>query len=156
MSIKTKSLSQRRKGAKRFSKLEVVSKFQIRHKGKAPGRSGKRSILGYVSIYRRPATRPLGLRWDVETTSRILGVIGTQIGGININDRIFGFNLKPGRRKPFKADRHWCLIKRKFFPEVLFIILPLGAELLFEKSTHAIIPATPGVLTQFFSLKNVV
>jgi len=27
------------------------------------------SIHGYVSIYRRPATQPLGLRWGFETTS---------------------------------------------------------------------------------------
>jgi hypothetical protein len=50
--------------------LEVVSKPQIRFKGKASGRTGKRSIRGYVSIYRRPATQPLGLRWGFETTSR--------------------------------------------------------------------------------------
>jgi hypothetical protein len=31
-------------------------------------RSRKRSH-GYVSIYRRPATQPLGLRWGFETTS---------------------------------------------------------------------------------------
>jgi hypothetical protein len=37
--------------------------------GQGAGRSGKRSIHGYVSIYRRPATRPLGLRWGFETTS---------------------------------------------------------------------------------------
>jgi hypothetical protein len=33
------------------------------------GRSRKRSIHGYVSIYRRSATQPLGLRWGFETTS---------------------------------------------------------------------------------------
>ncbi|MGD9225656.1 MAG: transglycosylase SLT domain-containing protein, partial [Desulfobacterales bacterium] len=53
--------------------------------GQGAGRSTKRSIHGYVSIYRRPvlhpnlkksdanpacgATQPLGLRWDFETTS---------------------------------------------------------------------------------------
>ena len=37
--------------------------------GQGAGRSGKRSIHGYVSIYRRPATQPLGLRWGFETTS---------------------------------------------------------------------------------------
>jgi hypothetical protein len=51
--------------------MEVVPKFQIRFKGKASGRTGKRSIHGYVSIYRRPATQPLGLRWDFETTSNL-------------------------------------------------------------------------------------
>jgi hypothetical protein len=50
--------------------LEVVSKSQIRFKGKASGRSGKRSIQGYVSICRRSATQPLSLRWGFETTSR--------------------------------------------------------------------------------------
>ena len=34
------------------------------------GRSITRSIHGYVSIYRRPATQPLGLRWGFETTSK--------------------------------------------------------------------------------------
>jgi hypothetical protein len=38
--------------------------------GQGAGRSGKRSIHRYVSIYRRSATRPLGLRWAFETTSR--------------------------------------------------------------------------------------
>jgi hypothetical protein len=52
--------------------FEVVSKPQIRFKGKASVRSGKRSIHEYVSIYRRPATQPLGLRWDFETTSNML------------------------------------------------------------------------------------
>ena len=38
--------------------------------GQGAGRSRKRSIHGYVSIYRRSATQPLGLRWDFETTSK--------------------------------------------------------------------------------------
>ncbi len=37
--------------------------------GQGAGRSRKRSIHGYVSIYRRPATQPLGLRWGFETIS---------------------------------------------------------------------------------------
>jgi hypothetical protein len=37
--------------------------------GQGAGRSGKRSIHRHVSIYRRSATQPLGLRWDFETTS---------------------------------------------------------------------------------------
>ena len=37
--------------------------------GQGADRSRKRSIHGYVSIYRRPATQPLGLRWGFETTS---------------------------------------------------------------------------------------
>jgi hypothetical protein len=40
--------------------------------GQGAGRSGKRSIHGYVSTYRRPATQPLGLRWGFETTSKRL------------------------------------------------------------------------------------
>ena len=64
---------------------EVDSKPQIRFKGprklrdftsrfnklrcsKGAGRSRKRSIHGYVSIYRRSATQPLSLRWGFETT----------------------------------------------------------------------------------------
>ena len=37
--------------------------------GQGAGRSRKRSIHGYVSICRRPATQPLGLRWGFETAS---------------------------------------------------------------------------------------
>jgi hypothetical protein len=68
--------------------IEVVSKFQIEFKG--PPKADYMSILNrlmdassvrpigkvvvlsiheYVSIYRRPATQPLGLRWGFETTS---------------------------------------------------------------------------------------
>jgi competence protein ComEC len=36
--------------------------------GQGAGRSRKRSIHGYVSIYWRRATQPLGLRWGFETT----------------------------------------------------------------------------------------
>jgi hypothetical protein len=38
--------------------------------GQGAGRSRKRSIHGYVSIYRRCATQPLGLRWGFETISK--------------------------------------------------------------------------------------
>jgi len=38
--------------------------------GQGAGRSITRSIHGYVSIYRRSATQPLGLRWGFETTSK--------------------------------------------------------------------------------------
>jgi hypothetical protein len=55
--------------------LEVVSKFQIRFKDKASSRSRKRSIHGYVSIYRRLATQALGLRWGFETTSKEISMI---------------------------------------------------------------------------------
>ncbi len=51
--------------------LEVVSKPQIRFKRTRARRRPieKVSVYGYVSIYRRPATQPLGLRWGFETTS---------------------------------------------------------------------------------------
>jgi hypothetical protein len=42
----------------RYQGLEVVLKPDIRFKGKASGRSGKRSIHEYVSIYRRPVLHP--------------------------------------------------------------------------------------------------
>jgi hypothetical protein len=48
--------------------LEVFSKPQIRFKGKAQADREN----GYVSIYRRPATRPLGFRWGFETTSNYI------------------------------------------------------------------------------------
>jgi hypothetical protein len=38
--------------------------------GQGADRAGKRSIHGYVSIYRSSATQPLVLRWGFETTSR--------------------------------------------------------------------------------------
>ena len=38
--------------------------------GQGAGRSITRSIHGYVSIYRRPATQPLDLRWGFESTSK--------------------------------------------------------------------------------------
>jgi len=51
--------------------LEVVSKPQIRFKGKAQAdRESAAYMGGYVSIYRRPATQPLGLRWGFEATSK--------------------------------------------------------------------------------------
>jgi hypothetical protein len=50
--------------------LEVVPKPQIRFKGKAQADRESAAYMGYVSIYRRPATQPLGLRWGFETTSK--------------------------------------------------------------------------------------
>ena len=50
--------------------LEVVSKPQIRFKGKAQADRESAAYVQYVSIYRRPATQPLGLRWGFETTSK--------------------------------------------------------------------------------------
>jgi competence protein ComEC len=46
------------------------SDFKISNQvqGQGAGRSRKRSIRGYVSIYRRRATQLLGLRWGFETT----------------------------------------------------------------------------------------
>jgi hypothetical protein len=48
-----------------------LSKPQIRFKRTRARRRPieKVSVYGYVSIYRRPATQPLGLRWGFETTS---------------------------------------------------------------------------------------
>ena len=85
---------QTRKG--RNSKLEVVSKPYIRFKGPAKrnyiselkrlryassvrpiGKGVVLSIHGYVSIYRRSATQPLGLRLGFEATS-ILSTTITQ------------------------------------------------------------------------------
>jgi hypothetical protein len=62
----------RSKGGSFFDTLEVVSKPQIRFKGKAQADRESAAYMKYVSIYRRPATQPLGLRWGFETTSNIL------------------------------------------------------------------------------------
>jgi len=43
----------RRRAGKGLAVIEMVSKSHIGFKGKASGRTGKRSIHGYVSIYRR-------------------------------------------------------------------------------------------------------
>jgi hypothetical protein len=51
--------------------LEGASKLQIRFKGKAQADRESAAYVEYVSIYRRPATPPLGLRWGFETTSNI-------------------------------------------------------------------------------------
>jgi len=51
--------------------IEVVSKPQIRFKGKAQADRESAAYVAYVSIYRRSATQPLGLRWGFETTSRL-------------------------------------------------------------------------------------
>ena len=52
------------------SLLEVVSKPQIRFKGKAQADRESAAYEQYVSIYRRSATQPLSLRWGFETTSK--------------------------------------------------------------------------------------
>jgi len=49
--------------------VEVVSKFQIRFKGKAQADRESAAYVKYVSIYRRSATQPLSLRWGFENTS---------------------------------------------------------------------------------------
>ena len=60
---------------KYFTKvLEVVSKPQIRFKGKAQADRESAAYILYVSIYRRPATQPLGLRWGFDTTSDQYGL----------------------------------------------------------------------------------
>jgi hypothetical protein len=48
----------------------VVSKLQIRFKGKAQADEKAQHTWFYVSILKRFATQLLGLRWDIETTSR--------------------------------------------------------------------------------------
>ena len=47
----------------RKKNVEVVSKPQIRFKGKTQSDRESAATVGYVSIYRRSATQPLGLRW---------------------------------------------------------------------------------------------
>ena len=49
---------------------EVISKPQIRLKGKAQADEKAQHTRSYVSILKRFATQLLGLRWDFETTSR--------------------------------------------------------------------------------------
>jgi acyl-CoA synthetase (NDP forming) len=49
--------------------LEVISKPQIRFKGKAPRGLKTERTCKYVSISIRGTTQPLGLRWGFETTS---------------------------------------------------------------------------------------
>jgi hypothetical protein len=75
----------------------VVSKPQIRFKGKRQADRESAAYIGYVSIYRRPATQPLGLlsslanlsirreiplylagRWDFENTSSPFGKVREQ------------------------------------------------------------------------------
>jgi len=52
-------------------KLEVVSKSQIRPEGKAQADEKAQHTREYVSIMRRFATPPHGLRWGFETTSEL-------------------------------------------------------------------------------------
>ena len=47
----------------------MVSKSQIRFKGKAHADRESAAYVQYVSIYRRSATLQLGLRWGFETSS---------------------------------------------------------------------------------------
>jgi len=56
-----------------FFSLEVVSKPQIRFKGKAQADRESAVRLRRMSIYRRSATQPLDLRWGFETTSKHIG-----------------------------------------------------------------------------------
>jgi hypothetical protein len=53
----------------KYFPVEVVSKFQIRFKGKAQADRESAAYMQYVSIYRRSATQPLSLRWGFENTS---------------------------------------------------------------------------------------
>ena len=47
----------------------MVSKPQIRFKGKAPADEKAQHTWSYVSILKRLATQPLDVRWGFETTS---------------------------------------------------------------------------------------
>jgi hypothetical protein len=60
-----------RRNAEFRNTLEVVSKAQIGFKGKAQAdrESAVRHTFWRMSIYRRSATQPLGLRWGFETAS---------------------------------------------------------------------------------------
>jgi hypothetical protein len=50
--------------------LEALSKPQVRFKGKAQADEKAQHTWWYVSILKRLATQPLGLRWGFETASR--------------------------------------------------------------------------------------
>jgi len=50
-----------------FSSLEVVSKPQIRFKGKAQTDEKAQHTRSYVSILKRLATQPWEIRWGFET-----------------------------------------------------------------------------------------
>jgi hypothetical protein len=50
--------------------LEVVSKRQIAFESKAQADEKAQHTWWYVSILKRLATQPLGLRWGFETASR--------------------------------------------------------------------------------------
>jgi hypothetical protein len=52
-----------------FRCIEAVSGPQIRFKGKAQADEKAQHTWGYVSILKRLATQPLGLRWSLETAS---------------------------------------------------------------------------------------
>jgi hypothetical protein len=62
------------------------------------GRSRKRSIHGSVSIYRRPATQPLGLRWGFEITSN--STANEQHRLLNVKPKRLAVLAKPRRYKP--------------------------------------------------------
>lgn len=41
----------------------------------------------------------------------IIGEVGSQVGGIDVDNRILGVDLNPGGWKPFNGDRHkWSLL----------------------------------------------
>jgi hypothetical protein len=51
----------------------VVSKPQIRFKGKVPADEKAQHTWWYVSILKRLAIQPLDVRWGFETTSNLYG-----------------------------------------------------------------------------------
>ena len=63
--------------------LEVVSKPQIRFKGKASRGLKTERTRQYVSISIRGTTQPLGLRWGFETTSNVERTILQSISSVN-------------------------------------------------------------------------
>jgi hypothetical protein len=71
----------------------VVSKPQIRFKGKASGYGGTsresavRHKFWRMSICRRPATQPLSLRWGFETTSSLAAINAGNKAGESIYDK---------------------------------------------------------------------
>ena len=44
------------------------------------------AYVQYVSIYRRPATQPLGLRWGFETTSSVRSALVGMLAGLFFGD----------------------------------------------------------------------
>ena len=77
-------------------KLRSDFKTSDQVQGQGAGRSRKRSIHGYVSNYRRPATQPLGLRCGFETTSNQSKTPVVLLQGIHLLQQIYqDIGLRP-------------------------------------------------------------